>query len=77
MSSLIALAIFLAITVLGQAGRDAAQIAKEEQEAAERKQAVPPQQRLELIRPLDCDFTATKVEMDGVMRTRCYIRKSK
>jgi hypothetical protein len=72
MNSLIALAIFLAVTVLAQAGKDAERDAKIEREAAERKQDVKPEQRIELIHPLP--YSATVSQCNPECKTRYYVR---
>lgn len=78
MSGLIALAVFLVIATLGQAGSDAKRDADIEREAAERKQAVKPDQRIELMYPLEWTFTSTHCSYSkGCDRTQFYVPRSK
>lgn len=78
MSGLISLAVFLVIATLGQAGSDAKRAAEIEREAAERKQDVKPEQRMELIYPIEWTFTSTKCSYSkGCERTQFYVPRER
>ena len=74
MNGLIALGILLVLGVFNEASKDVARDAAIEREAVEKKQDVKPEQRIELIHPLE--YTATVSQCNPKCVTRHYFPSS-